>query len=103
MVTVRRGAGWLCVVVVVVVVARLIAGPWVAAVVMASAAVVGLIAALAAIEARTSGRERRPPSVPVVVSQRPGPSTAQHLAYARALAMVVASYLAECEREAGLR
>jgi hypothetical protein len=101
-------------VVVVVVAVRLIAGPWVAAAIMAVAAVVGLIAALTALETRVLDRERRSPSVgvvvpervgpsAVVVSERAGPSPAEHLAYARALAVVVASYVAECEREAGLR
>jgi hypothetical protein len=75
----------------------------VAAAIMAVAVVVGLIAALAAIDTRVLDRERRSPSVAVVVPERAGPSAAEHLAYARALAVVVASYVAECEREAGLR
>jgi hypothetical protein len=91
------------VVVVVVVAVRLMAGPWVAAAVMAVVAVVGLIAVLAAIDTRVLDGERRSPSVGVVVAERAGPSAAEHVAYARALAVVVASYVAECEREAGLR
>jgi hypothetical protein len=99
----RRWAGWGCAVVVAVVAVRLITGPWLAAALMAVVAVIGLVAAIAVIETHTFGRERRPPSVAVVVPDRPGPSPSEHLAYARALAVVVASYVAECEREAGLR
>jgi hypothetical protein len=96
----RTGRG--CAVAVGVVAVRHFAGPWVTAVLLATVAVVGLIAALAAIEPRVLHRERRSPSVAVVVPERAGPSAAEHLAYARALAVVVASYVAECEREAGL-
>jgi hypothetical protein len=102
-VTLRRCVGWGCAVIVVIVAVRVVAGPWVAAGVLAVAVMVGLIAAWAAVEGCTFGRDPRSPAVAVVVPERAGPSTVEHLAYARALAVVVASYVAECEREAGLR
>jgi hypothetical protein len=102
-VTVLRRLVQACVTVVVIVGVGLMAGPWAAAGVMAVVAVVGLIGVLATVEARAFGQDRRSLPAPIVVSERSGPSEVEHLAFARALAVVVASYVAECERQAGLR
>jgi hypothetical protein len=80
-------------VVAVIVGVRLVLGVWPAAVVLAALAVAGLLMAWASVEARAFGGARRS----VVVHGRA--AGADHVAFARALAVVVEAYLAECERE----
>jgi hypothetical protein len=74
-----------------VAVLRAVAGPWVAAVVVAPVLVAVLLAAWAGVEARVFTRRTGPVA-------RPADG---HVAFARALTTAVAAYLAECEREAG--
>jgi hypothetical protein len=78
-----------------VVVVRAVLGVWAAAALVALAAMVGLIAGWAAVEARAFDRRR--PSPPAVV--RASGATGDHLAFARALSAVAAAYLTECERQ----
>jgi hypothetical protein len=92
-VTVRR-LTCLGALVALVVVVRQVAGVWVAAGLVALAAMAGLIAVLAAIDAWLD-RSRNAHSAAVVV-----PPGSDHLAFARALAAVADAYLTECEREA---
>jgi hypothetical protein len=84
--------------VVLVVVVRHLAGVWVAAGVVALAAVGGLIAALAALDAWADAHIRSPASTAVAVPT-PVDVAADHVAFARALAAVSAAYLTACERE----
>jgi hypothetical protein len=74
---------------------RLVLGMWATAVVLALLVVVGLIVGWAAVEARAFDRGR-----PDVAGRGAGLSRADHLAFARALAVVAEAYLAQCEREA---
>jgi hypothetical protein len=74
---------------------RVVLGPWVAAGLVAVAAVVALIAGWAALEARIF--DRPPPSTRV-----PAPGV-DHAAFARALAAVAAAYLTECARQESRR
>jgi hypothetical protein len=80
--------------VIVVVVLRLVAGVWITAAVLAVLTVIGLVAGWAAIERRAF--PRRPPAPSVLVGPQPGDG-ARHVAFARALAVVAAAYLTECE------
>jgi hypothetical protein len=82
--------------VIVVVVLRLVAGVWITSAVVAGLTVVGLVAGWAAIERRAF--PRRPPAPSVLVGPQPA-GGARHVAFARALAVVAAAYLAECERD----
>jgi hypothetical protein len=84
--------------VVLVVVVRHLAGVWVAAGIVAVAAVGGLIATLAALDAWADALVHRPASTPVVVPM-PVHEDTDHVAFARALAAVSAAYLTACERE----
>jgi hypothetical protein len=79
----------------VVVIVRALLGVWAAAVLVALAALVGLIAGWAAVEARAF--DRRHPSPPATV-RTPG-TAADRVAFARALAAVAAAYLTACERQ----
>jgi hypothetical protein len=81
-----------------VVAVRHLAGVWVAAGVVALAAVGGLIAALAALDAWASARARGPAPTAVEVA-RSVPGISDHVTFARALAAVSAAYLTACERE----
>jgi lysylphosphatidylglycerol synthetase-like protein (DUF2156 family) len=73
-------------------------GVWAAAVLVALAAVAGLIAGWAAVEARVFDRPR--PARPVPMPRRvPGLSAGDHTAFARALTAVATAYLTECERQ----
>jgi hypothetical protein len=81
-----------------VVAVRHLAGVWVAAGVVALAAVGGLIAALAALDAWATARTRRPAPTAVEVA-RSVPGASDHVTFARALAAVSAAYLTACERE----
>jgi hypothetical protein len=76
-----------------VVVLRLVAGVWITAAVLAGLAVVGLVAGWAAVERRAF--PRRPQRQASVTVAPPG----RDVAFARALAVVAAAYLAECERD----
>jgi hypothetical protein len=78
-----------------VVVVRAALGVWAAAVLVALAAMAGLIAGWAAVEARAFDRRR--PSPPAAV--RAPDVAADHVAFARALSAVAAAYLTECERQ----
>jgi hypothetical protein len=91
---VRRVATEFAVVVLVLVV-RSVLGVWIAAALIALVAVVGLIAGWAAVEARAFDHDPR--SARVVV-RAPG-TTADHVAFARALRAVATAYLTECERQ----
>jgi len=73
------------------VVLRLVAGVWITAAVLAGLAVIGLVAGWAAIERRAFPRR---PRASVAVAPRD-----REVAFARALAVVAAAYLAECERD----
>jgi len=84
--------------VVLVVVVRHLAGVWVAAGMVALAAVGGLIAALAALDAWADAHTRSPASTAVVVPA-PVDVAADHVAFARALAAVSAAYLTVRQRE----
>jgi uncharacterized membrane protein len=91
-----------------VLVVRGLAGVWAAAVLVALAALVGLIAGWAAVEARVFDRPRRCPAPPVlvpgVIHPRPTTTTgSEHVAFARGLAAVSAAYLTHCEQEASKR
>jgi hypothetical protein len=90
----RRAAAGLAVVLVVVV-ARPILWPWPTAVAMAAAAMWSGLRAWSRIETRT--RPAKAPAAELV--QAAGPVAGGHVAFARALAVVAAAYLAECERE----
>jgi short subunit dehydrogenase-like uncharacterized protein len=92
-----RRVTWAAALAVVVVVVRAALGVWVAAGLVALAAVAGVIAALAVIEARVFDRPRRS-AAPVVVPA-PGLDTSDHVAFARALTAVAAAYLTACERQ----
>jgi hypothetical protein len=81
-------------------VVRALLGVWVAAGLVAMAAVAGLIAGLAALEARVFDRQRATTST--VVRAR-GLGAGDHVAFARALSAVAAAYLTECERQDRLR
>jgi hypothetical protein len=83
------------VVALVVVVARLILGPWPTAVGLAAAGLWWGLRAWSRIETRTRPAKAR---VPELV-QAARPVAGGHVAYARALAVVAAAWLAECERE----
>jgi hypothetical protein len=72
---------------------RAVAGPWVAALVVAPVLLALLVVGWAVVEARLFDR----PSGAVVVGRR----AEDHVAFARALTAVAAAYLAECEREVG--
>ena len=77
---------------------RVVLGVWAAAGLVALAAVAGLIAGWAAVEARVFDRPR--PSPPVLIPRRaPGPTAGDHTAFARALTAVATAYLTECERQ----
>jgi hypothetical protein len=80
-----------------VVVLRLVAGVWITAAVVAVLAVGGLVAGWAAIERRAFPR-RSPAPGSVLVGPQPA-GGARHVAFARALAVVAAAYLAACERD----
>jgi hypothetical protein len=71
-------------------------GPWALALLVAFAATGGLVAGWAAVEARVF-----PPTLPPAAStgDDPGPGSGDHVAFARALTAVAATYLAECERQ----
>ena len=90
-----------------VLVVRGLLGVWAAAVLVALAALVGLIAGWAAVEARVFDRPRPAPPVLVPDVIRPRPTTAvtgsEHVAFARGLAAVSAAYLTHCEQEASER
>lgn len=81
-----------------VVAVRQLAGVWVAAAIVALAAVGGLIAALAALDAWATARSRGPAPSAVEVA-RSVPGISDHVTFARALAAVSAAYLTACERE----
>jgi hypothetical protein len=81
-----------------VVAVRHLAGVWVAAGIVALAAVGGLIAALAALDAWATARTRGPAPTAVEVA-RSVPGASDHVTFARALAAVSAAYLTACERE----
>ena len=89
-----------------VLVVRGLLGVWAAAVLVALAALVGLIAGWAAVEARVFDRPRPCPAPPGLVPDviHPRPTTAvtgsEHVAFARGLAAVSAAYLTHCEQEA---
>jgi len=74
---------------------RVLLGVWAAAVVLAALGLGRLLVLWARVEARTFDGDR-----PAVVVQGAGLSRAEHLVFARALAVVAEAYLAECEREA---
>lgn len=76
---------------------RLILGVWFAAVVLSALGIGRLLVLWASVEARAFDRERPP-----VTARRGNGSDSEHLAFARALAVVAEAYLAECEREAQL-
>jgi hypothetical protein len=80
-----------------VVAVRDVLGVWVAAGLLALAAVVGLLAGWASVEARAFPR----PGAGTPVARGPGAGPADHVAFARALAAVAAAYLSECERQEG--
>ena len=86
------------VLVALVVAVRHLAGVWVAAGIVALAAVGGLIAALAALDTWATARIRRPAPTAVEVP-RSVPGASEHVTFARALAAVSAAYLTACERE----
>jgi hypothetical protein len=95
--TARRAAKT-AVAVALVLVVRGLLGVWATAVLVAVAAMVGLIAGWAAVEARAFDRPR--PSPPVLIPRRaPGLTAGDHTAFARALTAVAAAYLTECERQ----
>jgi hypothetical protein len=76
-----------------VVVLRLVAGVWITAAVLAGLAVVGLVAGWAAVERRAFPRRpQRQASVAVAPRGR-------DVAFARALAVVAAAFVAESERD----
>jgi hypothetical protein len=81
-----------------VVAVRHLAGVWVAAGIVALAAVGGLIAALAALDAWATARTRGPAPTAVEVA-RSVPGASDHVTFARALAAVSAAYLTACERQ----
>jgi uncharacterized membrane protein YebE (DUF533 family) len=81
-----------------VVAVRHLAGVWVAAGIVALAAVGGLIAALAALDAWATARTRGPAPTAAVVPT-PMHEAPDHVAFARVLAAVSAAYLTACERE----
>jgi hypothetical protein len=80
----------------VVVVARLIFGPWPTAIAVAAAGLWWGLRAWSRIETRQRPAETRAPEL--VPAARP--AAGGHVAFARALVVVAAAYLAECEREA---
>jgi hypothetical protein len=80
-----------------VVVVRVLLGVWVTAALLAVAAVAGLLAGWAAVEARAFPR----PGAGTPVARGPGAGPADHVAFARELAVVAAAYLSECERQEG--
>jgi hypothetical protein len=82
--------------VVVVLAAHGAVGWWAVAVAIAIAAVAGVIAGMAAVEARVFDRDRRPQAVVVTRWTEPSPD---HTTFARALTAVAAAYLSACERE----
>jgi hypothetical protein len=73
--------------------ARVVLGVWPAAVVLAGLGLGRLLVLWARVEAWASANERRPQLVS-------GAEAADHVAFARALAVVAEAYLADCEREA---
>jgi hypothetical protein len=76
---------------------RAVAGVWITSAVIAGVAVVALVAGWAAIERRAF--PCRPPApAPVMVGPRRHQGE-RRLAFARALAVVAAAYLAESERD----
>jgi hypothetical protein len=81
-----------------VVAVRHLAGVWVAAGIVALAAVGGLVVALAALDAWADARVGRTASTAGEVA-RSVPGISDHVAFARALAAVSAAYLTACERE----
>ena len=95
-----RRVTWAAALAVVVVVVRAALGVWVAAGLVALAAVAGVIAALAAIETQVFDRPRRPTTL---VVPAPGLDTSDHIAFARALTAIAAAYLTACERQEHLR
>jgi hypothetical protein len=70
-------------------------GVWAGAALVALAALVGLIAGWAAVEARAFDCHR--PSSPS--ARRTLGAPADHVAFARALTAVATAYLTECERQ----
>jgi hypothetical protein len=76
-----------------VIVARHLAGPWPTAIVLAAAGLAWGLRTWARLESRT-----RPAPLPGVMATRR--QAGGHVAFARALAVVAAAYLDECEREA---
>jgi hypothetical protein len=106
--TARRVATTAAVVAIVLIVRGLL-GVWAAAVLVALAALVGLIAGWAALEARVFDCPRPRPAPPGLVPDviYPRPTTAdtgsEHVAFARGLAAVSAAYLTHCEQEASER
>jgi UPF0716 family protein affecting phage T7 exclusion len=91
---VRRAAKAFAVVVLLFLVGSVL-GVWIAAALVALVAVAGLIAGWAAVEARAFDHHRRSARVAV---RAPGTS-ADHVAFARALSAVATAYLTECERQ----
>jgi hypothetical protein len=80
----------------VVVAARLILGPWPTAIAVAAAGLWWGLRAWFRIETRTRPAKARAPQL-VHAARSPAGG---HVAFARALAVAAAAYLAECEREA---
>jgi hypothetical protein len=78
-----------------VVAVRLVLGAWPAAFVLAAVGVGWLLVLWAGVEARAFGGDR-----PAGGAHSDDAPAAGHVAFARALAAVAASYLAACEREA---
>jgi hypothetical protein len=91
-----RHATRLAVVALVVVVARVLCGPWPTAIVLAAIGLVWGLRTWCRLERRT----RPAPRTVEVVTARRDTVLGGHVAFARALAVVTAAYLAECEREA---
>jgi hypothetical protein len=92
---IARHATRLAAVALLVAIARVLCGPWPTAIVLAA---IGLAWGLRAW-CRLERRAQRAPTVEVVTARR-DTAPGGHVAFARALAVVAAVYLAECEREA---
>jgi hypothetical protein len=92
--TTHRAAAVLAVALAVVV-ARLIFGSWPTAIAVAAAGMWWGLRAWSRIEHRTRPAEARAPQL----VQAARPAAGGHVAFARALTVVAAAYLAECERE----
>jgi hypothetical protein len=79
---------------------RAVAGVWVTAALVAAAALAGLLAGWAAVEARAFPRSH---AAAVGQLGPRGPGSSDHLAFARALTAVATAYLARCERQEARR